>query len=1073
MAFSDAFLEDLRGRVPVSEVATRAGLKLTRAGAEFKALSPFNDEKTPSFTINDQKGFFHCFSSSKHGDVFKFLMETKGLSFVDSVKEIASIAGIAVPNGEFKPNGTHAPKLDAAPVEKKERVQPVFVTSYQYLTIEGDTAYEVCRFEPKTFRQRRPAPGHPGAWVWGLDAGEFVKHDRYPDFYAASADRIPAKGWNIRLKMDEAVTHGLFNFPEIMEEMRQDEEDRRMVFLCYSPDTEVLTRTGWVRFDALSHDEDIAQWRDGYVEFVRPSRHQRYRYSGEMISIKSLYVDLLVTPDHRQPIMRRDKGGDYTRHVFPASKVRIGQFLPTGGLYDNSTEIHGPTPAQARMIAAWQADGIWEKRGNKLCFRLKKARKCERLRELLTLIGADWEECTYPSTPGYVAFVMRKSALSMTNGGWSWLPAQDKSWQWEYLNWSADARRAMLLESAHWDGDRTTEICIRLFTSKRQTVDVASAMAALTGGSCCVRMDARRGTVNYIANMYFARGRTITKRPLRISYDGDVFCCTVQSGFLLVRRNGKISVSGNCEGEKDCLTLGSMNLLATTNSGGAKHWQPHLAEYLRGADVVITLDNDKPGRERGEAIARTLQGVARRIRVLDWKIYWPEVPEKGDVTDWYSQVENPREKLCEIIEKLSPWSPAPYKSDFGAVTWKELGVRRQAYEYLIQGVLPAHERAMIYGEPEGGKSFAATDMSLSIARGIPYEGRRVKQAGVIYAAWEGGKGFPNRVEGYRQWHGLEVDENIPFVMLTRNADLFGDEEVMKKIQVEIDHWAKVFMDGGTPLGLIVFDTVSASSGAMDENHGSDVAKYLAKGRIIAESFNCTILYVHHVPKGGSTPRGSSKFTGDLETTLTVRPDAHGACDENGRPIKVLRLGKQREGQGNKDIKRFVIRQVEIGRDEFDEPITTCVVLPPGGDAKAPERRGFHPTPQESKVFRALLDALEKNGAAPDTSMEVPTTIERVVTYAQWRDAYAEIDIGGDEEESTRAARIKTAMKRGGESLMKFKIIGKKEFDARNKIFWHTGEPVRGFPETFKKQDTYRRPPDPEPVAMSAPGDDEF
>ena len=79
MRFTPQFLDELRARLPVSEVVGRR-VKLKKAGREFKGLSPFQQEKSPSFTVNDQKGFYHDFSSGKHGDIISFLMETEGVS---------------------------------------------------------------------------------------------------------------------------------------------------------------------------------------------------------------------------------------------------------------------------------------------------------------------------------------------------------------------------------------------------------------------------------------------------------------------------------------------------------------------------------------------------------------------------------------------------------------------------------------------------------------------------------------------------------------------------------------------------------------------------------------------------------------------------------------------------------------------------------------------------------------------------------------------------------------------------------------------------------------------------------
>src|SRR5260370_22117693 len=96
MRFTPQFLEDLRARLPVSEVVGKR-VKLKRAGREWKGLSPFQQEKSPSFTVNDQKGFYHDFSSGKHGNIFDFIMETEGVSFPEAVERVAAMAGVALP----------------------------------------------------------------------------------------------------------------------------------------------------------------------------------------------------------------------------------------------------------------------------------------------------------------------------------------------------------------------------------------------------------------------------------------------------------------------------------------------------------------------------------------------------------------------------------------------------------------------------------------------------------------------------------------------------------------------------------------------------------------------------------------------------------------------------------------------------------------------------------------------------------------------------------------------------------------------------------------------------------------
>ncbi|WP_414473549.1 DNA primase [Microvirga sp. M2] len=96
MRYPPQILEEIRARLPVSAVVGKR-VRLKKAGREWKGLSPFNTEKTPSFYVNDQKQFYHCFSSGKHGDIFTFVMETEGLSFPEAVERLAGEAGVPLP----------------------------------------------------------------------------------------------------------------------------------------------------------------------------------------------------------------------------------------------------------------------------------------------------------------------------------------------------------------------------------------------------------------------------------------------------------------------------------------------------------------------------------------------------------------------------------------------------------------------------------------------------------------------------------------------------------------------------------------------------------------------------------------------------------------------------------------------------------------------------------------------------------------------------------------------------------------------------------------------------------------
>ena len=106
MTLTPAFLDELRVRTTLSAIIAPS-VKLTKAGREFKAFCPFHQEKSPSFTVNDEKGFYHCFGCGAHGDAIRFLTDSRGMQFIDAVKELAGKAGMDVPAQDLKSREKH------------------------------------------------------------------------------------------------------------------------------------------------------------------------------------------------------------------------------------------------------------------------------------------------------------------------------------------------------------------------------------------------------------------------------------------------------------------------------------------------------------------------------------------------------------------------------------------------------------------------------------------------------------------------------------------------------------------------------------------------------------------------------------------------------------------------------------------------------------------------------------------------------------------------------------------------------------------------------------------------------
>jgi DNA primase len=152
MRFPPSLLDEIRARLPVSQVVARK-VALKRAGREMKGLSPFKQERTPSFFVNDHKGSWFDFSSGQNGDIFKFVMLTEGLSFPEAVERLAEEAGLPVPKAtpqqaeqEDQRARLHALLEASARFFQEQLRRPAGAYARQYLDKRGLGAGAIDRF---------------------------------------------------------------------------------------------------------------------------------------------------------------------------------------------------------------------------------------------------------------------------------------------------------------------------------------------------------------------------------------------------------------------------------------------------------------------------------------------------------------------------------------------------------------------------------------------------------------------------------------------------------------------------------------------------------------------------------------------------------------------------------------------------------------------------------------------------------------------------------------------------------------------------------------------------------------
>ncbi len=227
-----------------------------------------------------------------------------------------------------------------------------------------------------------------------------------------------------------------------------------------------------------------------------------------------------------------------------------------------------------------------------------------------------------------------------------------------------------------------------------------------------------------------------------------------------------------------------------------------------------------------------------------------------------------------------------------------------APEWIVRGVLPRAELAVIYGESGSGKSFFALDLAAAVARGIEWRGCRVRQGQVIYVAAEGSGGFRKRLKAYRKHHGASLRGLVH--VLAAAPNLLTDDD---------KHLAEAINAVGNA-AVIVVDTLAQTTPGANENAGEDMGKVLAHCKRLHATTGALVLLIHH--SGKDVTKGARGWSGiraavDAEIEITRLVDT-----------RIARVSKQKDGDDGAMF-AFKLLVVPLGMDEDGEAITSCVV----------------------------------------------------------------------------------------------------------------------------------------------------
>ncbi len=183
--------------------------------------------------------------------------------------------------------------------------------------------------------------------------------------------------------------------------------------------------------------------------------------------------------------------------------------------------------------------------------------------------------------------------------------------------------------------------------------------------------------------------------------------------------------------------------------------------------------------------------------------------------------------------------------------------------WLIRKMLPEDCTAVLYGPSGTLKSFVMIDMALSIANGVPWQGRETKARTVVYLAGEGEQGFSKRLLAWSLQHELEAPPNFAFRQIPRLQD-------PATLEVMLDALRLIQAERGD-IGLVIIDTLFTALDGGDENSGKDMGQVIAVMKRLRQEFGAAVVTVHHTGKVGEAARGHSSLPSGMDVMFYAKP----------------------------------------------------------------------------------------------------------------------------------------------------------------------------------------------------------
>jgi hypothetical protein len=305
------------------------------------------------------------------------------------------------------------------------------------------------------------------------------------------------------------------------------------------------------------------------------------------------------------------------------------------------------------------------------------------------------------------------------------------------------------------------------------------------------------------------------------------------------------------EGEKDADRLASLGFLATTNAGGAGKWRDEYAEALRGRPVVVISDNDGPGREHAAKVARSVQGVAASVRILEL----PNLPPKGDVCDWLDAGGIVDELL--VLAENAPQFDAEGSRDSAHLQIVCMaGVRPETVCWLWHPYIARGKLTILEGDPGLGKSWLTCALAAGISRGRGLPGTEPFEPGsVLMLSAEDGLGDTLRP----RLDAVGADVSRVFALA---EPMTFDAAGLLRLEAMIIKYSP---------SLVIIDPLFAFTGGKVDIHRANECRAIsAPLAAIAEHCGCALVAVRHLGKSRGSGHALNAGIGSIDFAAAAR-----------------------------------------------------------------------------------------------------------------------------------------------------------------------------------------------------------